>query len=166
MNTPENVNDKQFPAVNLVYDITLKSYEIHENRLNEVNGGLERLITWISSITIGAIALIKGTIPQIDLHDNLLYIALVLFLISIVIGIIARFSGFLQLISPAKLKEKWLGFSEYEFKIKMIVKSAEYYTENLRLINIKGLAITIVSWIFLGEMLMILIWIILGKKIT
>jgi len=157
----EKPEEDNISVVNYVYDISLKSYEWIFDRCNAMDNRTDKLLASIVGITLGVIAIIAQK-QQVNYFNSWYFmVALLFFLIAIIFGLISELKGSLKLLSPNKLFEKALYREEYNFKYITIKNTSSNYLHNLRLINRKGIFTTISVFLFLGEIIFLVLWIIL-----
>ncbi len=152
--------EKEKDTIELAYNIGLKSNELQATLLIAVNASLDRFIAWISSVTIGSITLAGATIENIDFNTYWLYIAIILFLLSVIMGIVSRAFGRFFVLSPAKIDDEDLTFTKIKF-MKEIYRDIKYnFEDNKTVINNKGKIITMMSILFICEIFALMMWII------
>ena len=158
MKTTQSV-ENSWPSVGLAYDFVKPSYEWLQNRLDAVNSRIEFILTLSSSLTIAAPVFVKALFTDIYFGSCWFVAAIVVFIFTALIGLIGRtFSG-LKLISPQKLYDGWLGWSEWEFKKNAIYWAGKHFQFNASLVNKKanfGIAMTTLLVI---EVILIVLWV-------
>lgn len=100
-----NTEDK-WPSVNLAYDFVKPSYDWLQNRLDAVNRRIEFLLTFSASITIAIPIFMKALFVDIHFDSFWFVFAIVIFIITAIVGIVGRIFGGLILVSPQKLYDK------------------------------------------------------------
>lgn len=159
MENKVNNEESKYPSVDLAYEFVKPSYDWLQNRLDAVNGRIEFLLTFSSSITIAAPVFVKALFRDISFGSCWFVGAIVVFVLIALVGLMGRISSGLKLISPQKLYNKWLGWSEWEFKKNAIYWAGKHFQHNALLINKKanfGIAMTILLAI---EVVFIVLWI-------
>jgi hypothetical protein len=103
-------NKRLYPSVDLAYKLALASYEFAQKRLDIIDVRLQTLIALGATISlpIPAIAIAKN----ITLNSWWFILAIVFFSAAIVVGTYARVSGYMKVILPIDLYNKWLHFTE------------------------------------------------------
>jgi hypothetical protein len=91
-------------------------------------------------------------------------VAVIALLVTIVIGMVAREVGLLQLVSLETFYSKWLHYSEWEFKKNALYHAGKHLTHNRTLINRKGYAAAGMTVTFLIEIVALAMWI--GGSVT
>ena len=116
MEGKEPTDEEKYPSVGLAYDIALKSYDWSIQRLNAVDDRIDKLLTWISSITLGVVAFVGTKGPVNAFRCNAFFLlSMIIFAITVCFGLYTRHQGSLKLISPRKLYGV-LHESSFEFR--------------------------------------------------
>lgn len=160
MGNKVNDEESKYPSVSLAYEFVKPSYDWLQNRLDAVNGRIEFLLTFSSSITIATPVFVKALFRDISFGSCWFVSAIVVFGLITLVGFMGRTSSGLKLISPQKLYNKnWLGWSEWEFKKNAIYWAGKHFQHNALLINKKanfGIAMTI---LLAMEVVLIILWV-------
>lgn len=147
-------------TIDNIYDICLKSNDWILDRCNAMDNKTDRLLASIIFVTIGVIAIIAQN-QTINFNSWYFAISMIFFISSVIFGLVSELKGSLTILSPQLLYKKALGKDEYNFKNITIKNSARNYLLNLTLINKKGLFTTISGFLFLVEVIFLVLWIIL-----
>lgn len=158
MGKKKKTNEEIYPSVYSAYDIALKSYDWAIQRTDSINGAIDRLLAWISSITIGSMAIIAGKETFPPINSIWFYLGAGSFILSILIGVFAKVRGSLSLLSPKEIHEKCLHLREWEFKSNIIYWAKDAYLKNKKYINTKGHLYDAMIILFLFEAIFYGIW--------
>lgn len=150
---------KSYPATKNAYDIALKSYDWAIQRSDAIDNRASKLLAWISSITIGVIAIMYSKTPLTTFQNNYFYTAMVVFAIAVILGAVIEFITYVRFISPQKLYEEYLHYEEEEFMRYIIYFAGQAFQKNLKLINRKGYILGTMLVLFLVELALLGIWI-------
>lgn len=151
-------NEEQFPAVASAYEVSLKSYDWCIQRSDSIDSVIDRLLAWFSSITLGVVAIV-ATRNEVQYFESwFFYLAILLFLAIIGIGICAKWIGSLRLIDPSELFNKYLEYSVWEFQKNIIYWSGYDFSQNQDYVNWKGKCSIYIMFCFALEIIMLGIW--------
>lgn len=156
----QNTNEKKYPSVELAYDISLKTYDWAMQRSDSIDGTIDKLLAWISSITLGVIAIMATKIQFVSFHSNYFYMAIACFVFTILAGTYTKIRGSLSLITPENLYHKYLSYEQWEFKKNIIFWAGEDFKHNQGLVNWKGRVSIFMIIAFLLETIAIGEWLI------
>jgi hypothetical protein len=154
----EKAEDK-WPSVHWAYEFVKPSYEWLQNRFDAVNARVEFLLTFSSSITLAIPIVVKVLFPDVIFWSLWFMSAMGMFLLTALVGILGRICGGLKLVSPQKLYNEWLNYSEWEFKKNAIYFAGEHFIYNSSQINRKVNFTIIMSILLVLEVAFIIIWI-------
>ncbi len=161
MNSIEDEEIIKYPGVEIAYDTIEKSYDWAIQRLDSVDDGIDKRLTWISSITIGVVGFFSTKLPPSSFICNVWFlIAMVFFVVAVSIGMITKFYGSLIIPSPKVFFDKWLHFSEFKFKKTALFDAGNHFVKNLSLINRKGRLSSVMMICFIVEIVFLGLWII------
>jgi hypothetical protein len=148
------------PSVDLAYPLAVASYDWAQKRFDSVDGRIQTLIAFITTITFGVPLLASSITGQKANFQSKWYIAaLLVFVVSIGFGIFGRLKGELTLLSPKHLYEKWLGHSDCEFKKSLIGWAGDHFEKNRSEINSKWFYAKLSSSAFMLECVLLLVWV-------
>ena len=158
------IKKETYPAIDLIYEQTLKANELSIQRYDIVDGKIDQLLTWISSITLGILAIIgiKGEMSYF--HFWAYNIAMFFFGLCLLIGVIAKIKGFKKLglpiitATPENLYKTRMFQDIIEYKIDIIYWGGIHFAHNLKLINLKGQLSVLITWSFIIEAIFLGIW--------
>lgn len=157
--SPETV-EQNYPSVDLAYDITLKSYDWAIQRYDAIDNTIDKLLGWISSITLGVIAIVATKEPQPNFQDCAFYVAMFFFGITVVSGVATKVWGSLSLINPQDVYNKYLTLVKSDFKKKVVFFGGKAFKRNQTIVNHKGKVSILMIGCFIGEMVAIGYWLI------
>jgi hypothetical protein len=160
MKKQDKKNEQTYPSVFFAYDIAIKSYNWAIQRSDAIDGSIDKLLAWITSITIGIIAIISGKEMFMSVYSIWFYLGMGSFIIAILIGVYSKVRGSLNLLSIGIIYEQYLHLGEWEFKKDIIYWAGEAFQKNQKYINWKGkLSIAMIIF-FLMEVIFFAKWLI------
>jgi hypothetical protein len=98
----------------------------------------------------------------IDFGSWLFLAAMVIFVLTMIIGLIAQTAGTLTLLTPTALHDKYLGLSEDEFKKNALLYAGQHSEKNHRTVLRKGMAMSAMTGLFILEAVLLVIWVASG----
>lgn len=149
-------NEQTFPSVELAYPIAIASYELAQKRLDIIDSRLQTVIAsgTTVSLAIPVLASAKGLS-----FSSLWFIAAVcVFFSAVILGTLARITGNIIVLNPARIYKDWLGFSEWEFKKNLIFFAGQHFESNRNLAKKRGWLTTITVALFIIEGLLLSVW--------
>src|SRR5882762_6930062 len=93
------------PSLDLAYTIALSSYDVAQKRLEAVEKRLQEILAFIATITFGGIAVFAN--KGYHFKSFLFIGAMVACLVGLLLGTYARLHGYLVLIKPSVLHDKY-----------------------------------------------------------
>jgi hypothetical protein len=162
MEKETNEIEAQYPSVELAYGLVKASYDWLLNRLDAVNSRIEFLLTFVASITVAAPVFVKVVFNDIT-FGALFYAAIGVFSFSAIVGIAGRMYSGLKLISPEKVYNKWLMWSEWEFKKNALYWAGQDFNHNASLVNRKANFAIAMSLLLIVGVLLLVLWVALSK---
>ena len=99
-----------------------------------------------------------SVLKDVDFRSIWLILAFCMFLLIVVLGVLARTLGTMILIDPKQHYEKWLHYSEWEFKKNAIYWAGEHFRVNKILINRRGLVLNAMSLLLFIEVILLSVW--------
>lgn len=149
-----------WPSVDIAYDLVERSYKVMLERLQSVDSRIQGLQTVVVTLTLATPVFSAGIVRDISLLSPWFFAAIIAFLAAMICGVVGRASGYVTLVNPKVIYEKWLHFAEWEFKKNAIYWAGEHYEANASLVNRKGRFLTAMSLLFVAEILLFLGWIV------
>ncbi len=159
MEKTKTSDEKKYPAVHIAYDIAVKSYDWALHRSDAIDNGIDKFLVWISSINIGVVAIASTKFTDISFHSCWAIFAIMMLGGGIFLGIWAKVKGSLILPSPKKIYDKYLHYTQWEFKKNWIYFSGEHFEANRQLINQKGRLMMAMAVLFLLNLVTLVGWI-------
>lgn len=167
----EEIADKEllrhYPAIGLIYDMAISSYETASKRLDIVNGRLESLLVFIvtaNGVVIGA------AVKNVTSYQRWeFFLTMLVLVITLTYGVIQRICGKLIVLNPQNYfkdpatnsdNDKWTFLREFGFKNNFIHKAGGDFTANFKVINDKWWASIYISILFAIEVFFICLWLI------
>ena len=151
--------ENQWPSVGLAYDFAKSSYDWVQNRFDAANGRIEFLLTFASTVTVAAPVFIKALYTDIGFGSSWFKAAIIVFVLSAIVGIAGRMYGGLKLVSPQTLYDKWLSRSEWEFKKDTIYFAGQHFEYNASQVNKKANLAILMSVLLVAEIVFIVLWV-------
>jgi len=155
------MNDKlaqDFKSVELAYPLAVASYDLAQKRLDVVEGRLQTLLAFVAPVTVAVIAAANGKGAP---FTSYWFIAAMIFcLFGLALGVHTRLADTVIVIDPGVLSQKWLHFSEWQFKRNVIHLSGKHFNANATVIARKGRYTSWTAFIFLLEALCLGAWIV------
>lgn len=156
--SPNKLTDEEaYPSVETAYEIALKSYDWSIQRMDAIDGAIDKLLAWISSINLGVIAVIASKNLPIYFESKYFYYVMIIFLLIVLTGIGTKIKGSLRLVSPEKLVNM-LHKNPWEFKKDGIYLSSKDFKRNHIVVNRKGYASTVMIICFVLEICLLVKW--------
>lgn len=108
----------QFPSVPVAYELSLRAVDISIRRYDNQDANLERIITWITTVTTTLLTFVASgkIIKDINYESPYFILGVILAVLSLTIAFIAKFSGEISTTNPKKLYEDAIEEEEIEFK--------------------------------------------------
>jgi hypothetical protein len=153
---PETLEER-YPGVNPAYGIAISSYDNLVKRLDAYDGRIQTILAFAASTTavVPSVANARG----LHFRSVWLYLSLAAFALTLFLGTYARLTGTVRLLNPSTLYEKWLHFSEWEFKKNFIYFAGKDFEANKALIEKKWKLSVAVSCLFFLEAVLLVVWV-------
>jgi hypothetical protein len=148
--------EKVNPSVGLAYQFALTAYEVAQKRLEVVEKRLQEVLGFAVTISLGAIAIHAN--KNIHFDSWLFWAAMAACLAGLLIGTYARVFGYLMLVNPTILKDKYVELPEAVFKSYFVQISATHWRANADLVNRKGMFTSIAVVCFVLEIILLILW--------
>ena len=152
--------EEQYPYVNPAYDIAIKSYDWCIHRSDSIDNTIDKLLTWISSVTLAVITFAYTQKITTNFESKWFKVSIILFFGSILSGIVTKLMGSLKLLHPKIIHENFFSLSEFEFKSDILIRAGEAFSHNQFLVNWKGWISIIMILCFISETITLLMWMI------
>ena len=149
-----------WPGVHRAYDFVGPSYAWILQRLDATDSRIQTLQSSAATITLAAPILAASLVKDVDFRSPLFLSALSIFIVVIATGFVVRALGTVQLITPQLLYDKWLDYTEWEFKKNAVYWAAQHFKANRALVNNKGWAAFGMTVLLLLEMGLLLAWVV------
>jgi len=158
------MNDKtenEYPSVELAYDFVKSSYDVMTSRFDSANTRMQTLLTWAIGVT-AAIPFFNKIVGNANTLLSIWFIsALLAFVAVVIVGVIGQRMKGVSLIDPKILYEKYLHYSQWEFKKNLIFWAGDSFNTNRKAIEAKSRCIDIMTILFGLEIALAFIAIIL-----
>jgi|SRR5579885_528972 hypothetical protein len=148
--------EKANPSVGLAYQFALASYDAAQKRLEVVERRLQEILGFAVTISLGVIAVHAN--KNVSFDSWLFRAAMTACLAGLFIGTYGRVFGYLILINPAILKDKYVELPESVFKNYFLHNAATHWRANADLVNRKGMFTSIAVVCFVLETILLILW--------
>lgn len=149
-----------WPSVETAYEFVRPCYDWAQSRLDAIDSRIQTLLAFAASITTVIPVFVTSVMQAPNFKSTWFFLALATFLAIAVVGIIARSCGGLKLVSPQKLYEGWLHYSEWEFKKNAIYWAGQHFESNRSIINTKAILANIMMILFFVQGLFWFLWVV------
>ncbi len=152
-------DEKEFPSVDLIYELAVNSYEVAQKLLDAMNLRLQKLL----ALLLPSVLAFPVALKALDLHmeTDFLWVAGSL-LLSIGLCLIGCAHGHIQQIDPSTLFEHYLSSSSssscLEFKKDTIQNAGEAMLENVKTINRKWWFYICAIISFCSSVIFLILW--------
>ncbi len=151
------ITKQTLSSIELMYPIALASYEAAQKRIEVVEKRAQEITTTAVTITAALVAFLST--QNHNFKSCWFVAAIISFVLALAVGIAIRLQGYLKLVHPKPLYDKYLDLSEESFKERFIVTSGKHFEDNANLINLKAQMTTWLSFFFGLEAFFIIIYI-------
>lgn len=149
----------EYPSTDVSYDLALKAYDLAEKRFQVVEGRNEKILGYVSGLTLAVVAFLAGSnSPNLNLKSCLFITALILGVLSLLTGLAVMLLGRICAVDITTIKNHWIHLEENEFKKEMIIKASNDFDTNIKLIDQKSIFTLISAILFIGEIIFLIIW--------
>lgn len=155
-NMSEQFSESDFPGIELAYPIARESYEVLIKRLDGLDGRIQSMIAYASTVTLAIPAITAG--KGLSYKSPLFIAAMIIFVAAISIGIYARLRGVIKIVSPRILFEHHLNSSEWQFKKDFIFYAGENQDLNNKLMFWRSKMLNLMSFLLLVEVVLLAAW--------
>jgi hypothetical protein len=156
-------NEQLSSAIDLAFELAAASQDAVIKRLDSVDGKLQTLLGFAAGIFAGVPAI--GSAKGVSFNSIWFYLAVIAMVLAIVLSFIARLTGVVKMLNPTVLYQKWLNFSEREFKQKFIKYAGKAFESNNAVVYRKWRLTIVVSLIFLLEAICLTIWVVANRHL-
>ncbi len=154
------MTDEEFqkanPSVGLTYPLALASYEAAQKRLEVVEKRLQEILGFAVTFSLGTIAIHAN--KNYNFTSWLFMAAMAACLVGLIIGTYARVYGYLVLINPSVLQDKYVVLPESVFKNYFVQIAAKHWRSNADLVNRKGALTSVTVICFVLEIILLILW--------
>ncbi len=148
-----------WPGLPLTYGFIPMSYDLALKRYEAVEGRLNNLIAVAAGLITGVPALAKAVLPGIGLQSWWFYAAALCAAVVAIGSAWAKAYGEVKLLDIGVLsRPSWRVLSEEEFRWWAVHFAADAFGRNLDLVNRKGNAAVVLTFIFLLEVGALGLW--------
>lgn len=158
----ERKPEEAWPSVSLAYDLAIPTYGLTSERLSVVEGRLQSVLGYAATVTLAVPVLASALIKEPNFGSPWFIAGVLMFFVIAAVGIPFLNIGDLRVISPHLLYDKYLHYSEWEFKKNILYFTGQNFDKNAGLVNGKGRVVTLLSVFLLFEILLLVVWIARG----
>ena len=153
-------NETNYPAVDAAYGFVIPSYQMMASRLEAVDNRLTALMTLAATLTLGAPVFARAVRADIPLLSPFFVVAVLLFLVIAISGVMGRTRGSVTLPNPMIFYRESLHESDWSFKKNAIYFAGLAFAENADTIRIKGNIAIGITIAFLLEVFSLVVWLV------
>ena len=154
----EPVDENQYPAIEAAYAMVVPSYQMMAGRFEAADNRLSALVTLATQVTLGVPIFGKAIRPNIEFGSPLLVIAVGLFAVSAVGGVLARSWGAVTLPNPRRFHDTCLHLSDKAFKRSALYFAGVAFDANAAKVRRKGNAAAAVTIGLILEVVALVTW--------
>lgn len=154
----KSIQDK-WPAVEAAYTFVPLSYQLLSARYEAADTRLTAILTLASTLTLGAPIFARTIRPDISFGSPLLWVAISVYALGAVAGVVGRVRGSIVLPDPTVIFETTLHQSEWSFKMNQIFWAGQNFRKNAEAIRQKGNVAIWLTVALLVEVLLLVGWI-------
>ena len=151
-------NEEKYPSVDLAYEIALKSYEISMRRSDVADDAIDKMRSWITTVTLAFVAWVITRETGKALFDLWLVVSTMTYFVIVALSIFAKHKGGLVVPAPKDLYNKYLHFAPWEFKKNFIYWAGEYFERNKKYVAEKSTYAIVMFILFLMEAVSLALW--------
>ena len=150
------------PSVDLAYELALNAYDTAQKRLEVVEKRLQEILGFAATVSLGAVAVFAN--KGYHFKSWLFVGAMAAGLSGLILGTYARLQGYLVLIKPSVLHDKYLSLPEATFKSYFVAFAGKHWRLNADLINRKGRYTNLAVICFALEVILLVLWSVKGTS--
>lgn len=151
----------EHPSAVTAYDLSIKSYELTERRLVAVESRNEKILSYVSSLTLAVVAFLASSSSQnLNIKSCLFIIALTFGFLSLLTSLGVMLLGRIIVFDITTIKNKWIHLNEVDFKKEMLIKSSKDFDTNCKVIERKAFATSISAVFLVLEIIFLIIWLV------
>jgi hypothetical protein len=152
-----NSEAEKYPGVELAYDLSVDACESIIKRLDVMDGRLQTILAFAATTTaiVPSVANSRG----LTFRSKWLYAALALFVVQLLVGTIARSFGYIKLIRPHVLWDRWLEKDPWSFKKDYVFFAKQHFDHNAALLRRRWWLMLLISFLFFVEVILLVVWI-------
>ncbi|MDQ3799035.1 MAG: hypothetical protein M3384_06260 [Acidobacteriota bacterium] len=158
--------ENQYPAVPTAYDLAVKSYEFGERRFQAVENRNEKILGFTVTVNVALIVFLSSSnSSNLNLQSVFFIIAFLSGIVSLILGVLAMFTGRVGTVDITVIYERWLHLKENDFKTEFIIQAADDFKKTFKNIEGKSQLASLSAGFFLLEALLLIIWLLLNRPI-
>ena len=155
-----DASETSYPAVDAAYGFVVPSYQMMASRLEAADNRLTALLTVAATLTLGAPVFARAVRGDIPLVSPFFIVALVLFVVIAIGGVMGRTRGSVTLPNPMTFYRESLHESDWSFKKNAIYFAGLAFAENADTIRRKGNIAIGITIAFLLEVFSLVVWLV------
>ncbi len=164
MNPEEQVKSlEEQPGLRLAYEFVIPSYQWTITRSEAVHARIQNLLGFAAALTVGAPVFGRAIWNHLSANSTWFILAAGAFVLTAVVGLVASRLGDIVLMDPAALCKEWLVLSEADFRRNAVEWAGKHFDESFKWINRKGIALKVMTLLFLAETGFLVVWIVFGQ---
>jgi hypothetical protein len=150
--------EKEFPAVKLAYPLAMESYKTARERFDAMEKRGQSFIAFVTTVALAIVAIVAKD-KKLSFVSIWCILATLTYITAIIFAIMSQTSGKLILPNPKLLREKTLGWSEWEFQNNLIDWAGKHYEHNLEQINKRWKMVNGVITFGFATLLLLAVWV-------
>lgn len=119
--------EKNYPSIELAYPIAVSAYESMIKRFDAVDAKIQNMMSF--AIALFIVIPTIGNQRQLSFNAGWFIISILFLTASVLISLVARFTGKVILLSPTNLYQEWIGLEQITFKKDFIYVSGKAMTD-------------------------------------
>ncbi len=155
---PDDDQRTKWPGVHSAFDVSRDTYSLLCQRLDAANDRLQALQNYAVTVTLAVPIIVTAIRDKPDFNSTWFLLAMGTFGIIVVAGTIGQTLGTITALSPKLLYEKWLSYSDWEFKKNFVYWAGEHFDSNRKLVSRKARLGAFLTLVFLGEIACLITW--------
>ena len=152
--------EEKFPAMYLVYEHAVKSYDISTKDSDAVDNSIDKLRTFITTVNFAFFALMIPKIPMMLNKNYWLFASLLIYVLIIIVSILAKSTCGIIIPNPQDLYKKYAGYTIWEFRNTFSYWAGEHFMKNRKMIAYKSAFQICIFILFLLEATTMIQWLI------
>ena len=157
----DELDPDEFPSIEAIYEFVLPSYDWAVRCLDTIERRFDHLLTLTFTLTL-AVPVVTIAVAGAENQPNLLHwqciVALALFVVTAISGILIRQHIELMFLNIAGIYLEWGDLSPYTFKQHVTYYAGQDFARNMAFLKNKARGSDLVATLFFGEIAFGLWW--------